>query len=145
MNYCRWEENIKYQLLHHSWHSPVFTRDHLEMWHQFRVIRKGQWKAKTFSRTHYNTSPRALCQCRSISNRVHEFQRTASWNGDNRHLQESYDIEVDLLLDLSFTPYMFPMLHPHHSFLRKRHVYIGQESVVTQYILHKVSLLRAHF
>lgn len=77
MNYCRWEENIqlKINFLHHSWHSPVFTRDHLEMWHQFRVIRKGQWKAKTFSRTHYNPSPRDLCQCHSISRTLHKFQR----------------------------------------------------------------------
>lgn len=77
MNCWRWEENTQPQItfLHHSCCSPAFSRDHLEMWHQFRVIRKGQWKAKTFSGSHYSTSPRDPCQCRCISNAGHRFQR----------------------------------------------------------------------
>lgn len=142
MNYCRWEENIqlKYQLSSSLLTFTSLYTDHLEMWHQFRVIRKGQWKGKAFSRTHYNTSLRASCQCRSISNTVHEFQRTASWNGDSKHLQESYDIEVLPLLPTCF-PYCNLISHS----LEKRYVYVDQVSVVTQYIPCKVSLLRAHF
>lgn len=77
MNCWRWEENTQPQItfLHHSCCSPAFSRDHLEMWHQFGVIRKGQWKAKTFSGSHYNTSPRDPCQCCCISNAEHRFQR----------------------------------------------------------------------
>jgi hypothetical protein len=109
---ARWEENIqlKINFLHHSWHSPVFTWDHLEMWHQFKVIRKGQWKAKTFSRTHYNTSPRGSCQCQCISNTAHKSQRNGFMKWGQETLGESHVTETDLLVVLSCTPYIFSLL-----------------------------------
>lgn len=145
MNYYRWEENIqlKISFLHHSWHSPVFTQDHLEMWHQFRVIRKGQCKAKTFSGTHYNTSLRDSCQCHSISNTVHRFQRNSfvkwrQWASVWVLWHRNWPVIGSL-----FSPYICSTYNLISHTLES--MYVCQESSVTLYILYIVSSLRVCF
>jgi len=147
MNYYRWEESIqlKINFLHHSWHSPVFTRDHLEMRHQFRVIRRVNEKLKHSQEPIITHLPGIRVNATAFQIEYTNSRGTPSWNGDSRHRWESYDIEIDLLLDLSFTPYMLSTLHLiTHSLESVACTYV-RSLVVTQYILHMVLSLRVHF